>query len=106
MLAWRVARQGLAERAPRGDWPAVVGRICGLHAQVQASAELTLWARVDGLGAGAVAEALWTDRTLVRTWAMRGTLHLLPAGELALWVGAQGAIRPRYETASWRRPSA
>jgi hypothetical protein len=30
-------------------------------------------------------------------------LHLLPAGELALWVGAQGAIRPRYETASWRK---
>ncbi|NMH92498.1 winged helix DNA-binding domain-containing protein [Pseudonocardia bannensis] len=31
---------------------------------------------------------LWTDRTLVRTWAMRGTLHLLPVDELDLWTGA------------------
>jgi len=103
VLAWRVARQGLAERAAADDWAAVVGRVCGLHAQVQASAELTLWARVDGLDAGTVAQALWIDRTLVRTWAMRGTLHLLPADELALWVGAQGVIRPRYEMASWRK---
>jgi uncharacterized protein YcaQ len=103
VLAWRVGRQGLAERAAADDWPAVVGRICGLHAQVHTSAELTLWARVDGLAAGAVTQALWTDRTLVRTWAMRGTLHLLPAGELATWVGAQGVIRPRYEMASWRK---
>ena len=102
VLAWRVARQGLAERAAARDWPAVVARICGLHAQVQSSAELTLWARVDGLPIGAVADALWSDKTLVRTWAMRGTLHLLPADELAMWVGAQGAIRPRYETASWQ----
>lgn len=103
VLAWRVARQGLAERAAAADWMDVVRRICGLHAQVQSAAELTLWARVEGPPAAAVAEALWTERTLVRTWVMRGTLHLLPADELAMWVGAQGALRPRYETASWRR---
>jgi hypothetical protein len=102
VLAWRVGRQGLARRAIAADWPAVVSRICGLHAQVQSSAELTLWARVDGMDPGAVKHALWTDRTLVRTWAMRGTLHVLPAAELATWVGAQGAIKPRYEMASWR----
>jgi hypothetical protein len=103
VLAWRVGRQGLAQRAPAEDWPGVVSRICGLHAQVQSSAELTLWARVDGLDPGTVKQALWTDRSLVRTWAMRGTLHLLPADELSMWVGAQGVIRPRYETASWRK---
>jgi uncharacterized protein YcaQ len=103
VLAWRVARQGLARRAPAGDWLDVVSRIAGLHAQVQSSAELTLLARVDGLEPETVKRALWTDRSLVRTWAMRGTLHLLPAAELALWVGAQGVIRPRYETASWRK---
>src|SRR4051794_5915845 len=103
VLAWRMARQGLVRRAPAAAWPDVVSRICGLHAQVQSSAELTLWARVDELAPDAVTRALWTDRTLVRTWAMRGTLHLLPAGELATWVGAQGVLRPRYETASWRK---
>ena len=103
VLAWRVGRQGLAQHAPAEDWLGVVSRICGLHAQVQSSAELTLWARVDGLEPGTVKRALWKDRTLVRTWAMRGTLHLLPAGELATWVGAQGVVRPRYEMASWRK---
>ncbi len=103
VLAWRVARQGLAERAAAADWMDVARRVCGLHAQVQSSAELTLWARVDGLDPGAVTAALWTERTLVRTWAMRGTLHLLPADELALWVGAQGVAKPRYEMASWRK---
>jgi hypothetical protein len=103
VLAWRMARHGLTRRAPAARWPDVVARICGLHAQVQSSAELTLWARVDDLDPGAVARALWTERTLVRTWAMRGTLHLLPAGELATWVGAQGVLRPRYETAPWRK---
>jgi hypothetical protein len=103
LLAWRVAQQGLQRRAGAADWPDVVSRICGLHAQVPSSAELTLWARVDDLAPDTVTRALWTDRTLVRTWAMRGTLHLLPAGELATWVGAQAVLRPRYETAPWRK---
>jgi uncharacterized protein YcaQ len=98
-----MARQGLIRRAPAGAWLDVAGRVCGLHAQVQSSAELTLWARVDELDRATVTTALWTERSLVRTWAMRGTLHLLPARELAMWVGAQGVLKPRYETAPWRK---
>jgi Winged helix DNA-binding domain len=70
---------------------------------VQASAELTLWARVDGLDRETVARALWTDRALVKTWAMRGTLHLLAADELGLWVGAQSALKPRHHGGAWLR---
>jgi len=103
VLAWRVERQGLAQRSAAADWIDVVRRICGLHAQVAACAELTLWARVEGLGRDVVSRPLWDKRRLLRTWAMRGTLHLLPADELGLWVGAQGAIKPRYESASWRK---
>jgi len=103
VLAWRTERQAIAQRAPAPRWLDVVRRICGLHAQVQSSAELTLWARTDAVGRDVVAQALWDDRSLVRTWAMRGTLHLLAADELGLWVGAQAALRPRYETASWRK---
>ena len=77
--------------------------ICGLHAQLTASAELTLWARVDGLERDAVSRALWEDRTLVQTWAQRGTLHLLRADELGLWVGAQSALKPRHHVGSWLR---
>lgn len=102
-MAWRVERQGLAARVPAERWMEVARRVCGLHAQLARSAELTLWARVDDVAPGTLETALWTDRTLVRTWAMRGTLHLLAADELGLWVGAQGALMPRYESASWRK---
>jgi hypothetical protein len=78
-----------------------VARIGGLHAQLLSSAELTLHARVDDLDVDAVTRALWTDRTLVKTWAMRGTLHLLPADELPAFVGAQRAIPPRHHQAAW-----
>jgi hypothetical protein len=103
VLAWRMQRQHLAERASRSDALDVVCDITGLHAQLASSAELTLWARVDGLDAGAVDAAVWESRTLVKTWAMRGTLHLLAADELGLWVGAQGAVKPRHHVGSWLR---
>ena len=96
-------RQHLAARAPRRKALDVVGDICGLHAQLTASAELTLWARVDGLQRDAVSRWLWKDRKLVRTWAQRGTLHLLRADELGLWVGAQSALKPRHHVGSWLR---
>jgi uncharacterized protein YcaQ len=89
-LAWRMRRHHLVERAPREAMLDVVGRVGGLHAQVMSSAELTLWARVEALEREAVQEALWRDRSLVKLWAMRGTLHLLPAGELGTWLGALG----------------
>ena len=72
----------------------VVARLAGVHAQVMSSAELALWARVEGLERDAVASALWEERSLVKTWAMRGTLHLLPATELGLWITA---LRTRIE---------
>ena len=72
----------------------VVARLAGVHAQVMSSAELALWARVEGVEPDAVASALWQERSLVKTWAMRGTLHLLPATELGLWITA---LRTRIE---------
>jgi len=66
------------------------------------SAELTLWARVEDLDRRAVQRALWEDRTLVKTWAMRGTLHLLPADELPLWHAALGTSRRYLKPAAWK----
>jgi winged helix DNA-binding protein len=102
-LAWRMRRQHLAARAPRRAALDVVRDICGLHAQLAASAELTLWARVEELPADFVSRRLWKDRKLVRTWSQRGTLHVLRADELGLWVGAQGALKPRHHVGSWLR---
>ena len=103
VAAWRVRRHHLERRAPAGRIFAVTSRLCGLHAQVLSCAELTAWARVEGLKRGAVAQALWKDRTLVKTWAMRGTLHLLPSRELPLWHAALKQ-NPRYlRPAAWKR---
>jgi uncharacterized protein YcaQ len=101
-LAWRMCRHHLVERAPRQEMLEVAARIGGLHAQVMSSAELTLWARVDGLEREDVAEALWEERSLVKLWAMRGTLHLLPAAELGTWLGALGTY-DHYLKPGWLR---
>jgi len=102
VVGWRLRRHHLDERAPSGDLLAVVAEIAGLHAQIMSSAELTLWARVEGLDRGAVRDALWRDRSLVKTWAMRGTLHLLPAAEFPLWQAAL-STRRGWQRAGWQR---
>jgi len=102
VMAWRLRRHQLDERAPAEAMLDVTARIAGLHAQVMSSAELTLWARLDGVEPDAVRRALWEERTLVKTWAMRGTLHLLPAAELPLWQAARSTTR-LWEAASWLR---
>jgi|HubBroStandDraft_1064217.scaffolds.fasta_scaffold08196_4 hypothetical protein len=101
--AWRTRRQHLVPRAPAGSMLEVASRLCGLHAQVMSSAELTLWARVEDVERRAVQRALWEDRTLVKTWAMRGTLHLLPACELTLWHAALGTSRRYLRPALWQK---
>jgi Winged helix DNA-binding domain len=102
VIAWRAARHHLDERVPATAMLEVVSDLCGLHAQVMSSAELTLWARVEGLEPGAVQRALWDERSLVKTWAMRGTLHLLPSAEYPLWQAARSTRRP-WESGAWQR---
>ena len=91
-------RHHLVERAAPEDLLRVVSDICGLHAQLMSSAELSLWTRIEGLAPGAVDAALWRERTLVKLWAMRGTLHLLPSAELGVWVAALSTITNRGMT--------
>jgi winged helix DNA-binding protein len=93
VLAFRVARHHLAARLPRVDRLEAVREVCGLHAQLLSSAALSLHARVDGLEPADLEDALWREKTLVKTWAMRGTLHLLPSDELGIWHGALGTYR-------------
>lgn len=97
---WRWGRQLLAE--PAADALAAARRLCGLHAQVASCTALI--AGVRSAAPAAIDGALWSERTLVRTWAMRGTLHLLPADELDLWTGAltDKESRRRFPP-SWER---
>jgi hypothetical protein len=90
----RLARSHLAERAAADRLTAVVRDTCGIHAQVMGSAELQLAARVEGITRADVRAALWERRELVKTWTLRGTLHLHPADELGLWTAARRAVSP------------
>lgn len=80
----------------------VVSEICGVQAQVMSGAELGIWARVDGITSQDVKDALWKDRRLVKTWCMRGTLHLLKADDLPLYVAAL-KTRSVYRSKPWLR---
>nr|WP_148088964.1 crosslink repair DNA glycosylase YcaQ family protein [Saccharothrix texasensis] len=102
VAAWRTRRHFLDARRPAGEAWEVVSRLCGLHAQLMPSAEATLSARVDGLADDAVDRALWTDRTLVKTWSTRGTLHLLPAAGYPLWQAGFATYR-HYLEPVWLR---
>ena len=86
--AFRLQRHHLACRAPRQSLVTVVGDMGGVQAQLMAAAQMSLWARVQDLTPQDVARALTTERTLVKAWCLRGTVHLLPAEELPVYTAA------------------
>jgi hypothetical protein len=76
----------------------VVRRLCGVQAQVSSFAELCVRVRRKTSKAGDVARALAEGR-LIKTWAMRGTLHLLTPEEAGAFLALIASGR------SWERPS-
>jgi hypothetical protein len=102
VIALRLDRQCLARRAKPDQLVDVVTRMIGLHAQVMSSAELQAAARIDGLRASDVRDALWERRSLVKVWAFRQTLHLLSPDDLADFVVAARSLE-RWHTPAWLR---
>jgi hypothetical protein len=62
------------------------------------AAELQFGARMDAVKPRHVQDALWKKRSLVKTWAMRGTLHLFSADEFPLYAAAM------QSRDHWRKP--
>ena len=96
-LAWRMHRQ-LLDPIGRLSVAEVVRRLCGVQAQVVSSAELAVRVRRHSSHAGEVNRAL-SEGLLIKTWAMRGTLHLLTPEEGGAFLSLLAAGR------SWERPS-
>lgn len=101
VLARRLRRLHVTD--PSAGLVDTAGRLVGLHAQVASSAELIAAVRTPGYALGDTATALWTDRTLVKTWGMRGTLHLFPSHELPLLVAAWAQRQWPNVNAAWER---
>jgi hypothetical protein len=70
----------------------LVAALGGVQAQDPVAAALALRARSRGLDAPAVARARDEDRSVVWTWAMRGTLHLVAAADVGWILGLLGPI--------------
>src|SRR5213592_3150918 len=70
----------------------IVRAMCGAHAQVMTAAELSVGLRLAGATRRQIQEALWTERSLVKTCGPRGTVHLLATEDLPMWIGALAAL--------------
>ncbi|MGW3363056.1 winged helix DNA-binding domain-containing protein [Streptosporangium canum] len=90
--ARRLERHALSAPARDARPADVVAVMCGAHAQVLSAAELSIGLRISGLTRMDVHQALWSERSLVKTFGPRGTVHLLPAGDLPMWTGALSAL--------------
>ena len=92
VTARRMARHALAEPSADLGPDGVAGLLCGAHAQVLSAAELSIGRRIAGATRADVRHALWQERTLVKTFGPRGTVHLLPAADLPMWTGALSVL--------------
>jgi hypothetical protein len=97
VLTWRLRRQ-FVDPVGGTSAPEVVRRLCGVQAQVASSARLAIALRQREPRADEVPAAL-AARTLFRTWAMRGTLHLMCVPEAASFLALLAASR------TWRKPA-
>jgi Winged helix DNA-binding domain len=92
VTARRMARHALAEPATDLGPAGIAGVLCGAHAQVPSAAELSIGRRIARATRADVQRALWAERTLVKTFGPRGTIHLLPTADLPMWTGALSAL--------------
>jgi uncharacterized protein YcaQ len=70
----------------------LVRDVGGLQAQEAPAAVLGVWVRSRGLVAPQVEDARLHERSIVRTWCMRGTLHLLATEDLGWLMPLLGPV--------------
>jgi len=78
----------LIKKAKNEDLLRVVHDICGLNAQGALTVNLSLWNRIENFDRRKLEEALHESRTLVKTWCMRGTVHIIPSQDLPTYIQA------------------
>ncbi|WP_330230889.1 winged helix DNA-binding domain-containing protein [Nocardia sp. NBC_00508] len=100
VFAWRLSRQYVASRADEGAVE-IAERLCGVQAQVTSAAELAVALRGTKPEPGALVRAL-DDGVLMKTWAMRGTLHALTPALAAACLALIGSART-WEKPSWQK---
>jgi hypothetical protein len=95
----RMRAQRLTGRRPR-EVAELVRAVGGLQAQDTKASRLAVRARSGGLDQEAVRRAANQDRSVVRTWVMRGTLHMVAAEDAGWLVSLLG---PGFAAGNRRR---
>jgi hypothetical protein len=90
LLRRRLHAQWLANR-PAAGTADVVAHTTGLQAQDTSAAQLAVRARSTGTTASGVRRACGQERSVVRTWLMRGTLHMVRSADVRWLLGLFGA---------------
>jgi len=90
----RLRRHGLSGPLASGSIVRAAGTVCGIHGQVASAAALSLARRVRDAPLSALSDGL-ADRSLVKTYGPRGTVHVFPSQELTLWTAATRAMPDR-----------
>ncbi|MFD3745538.1 winged helix DNA-binding domain-containing protein [Nocardia sp. NPDC058633] len=100
VFAWRLGRQFVT--APTaGSVEDVATRLVGVQAQVASAAETAVAVRSSDCPARGVGAALGAG-TLMKTWAMRGTLHAMVPEQAAAALSLIGSART-WEKPSWQK---
>lgn len=101
LLGERMSRHGLADRP--ADTPlAATTRTTAVQAQDSVASRLGLRARATGLTDAGVLHAIDVERSLVRTWLMRATIHLVAADDLRWMLRLLGPSVERRYAKRWR----
>jgi len=71
----------------------VIDDVLGLNAQGSLNVQLSLWNRVSCLDTGFLPRALQEDRSLVKTWLMRDTVHIVSTRRFPVfWRALEGNL--------------
>src|SRR4030043_1270868 len=78
-------KQFLANGDREAGLGGVVNTLCGLHAQNSLTPCLSLWNRIRCFKSELLDTALYKEKSLVKTWCMRGTLHIIQSDALPIY---------------------
>jgi hypothetical protein len=82
---------------PTKDPLQAVKDACGLQAQIPSTPALSLRARVAGFTRADYDRMLREEKSIVRTWGMRGTVHVLPTDQLFQYLRVSQRDLSQYE---------
>jgi hypothetical protein len=98
--ARRAGAQRVGSHRQTASAPQLLSHVVGVQAQDVAAATLGIAVRTDNLTVAAVERARNVDRSIVRIWCLRGTLHLIAAEDVH-WM--LDVVRPQLARANKRR---